>query len=290
MENEFVKIKQIGDRSTLGVLTCEVEVSEKIDGANFSWIVRDQTLIFRSHHTILGGGMEFGEPWREAVQMVVDAHARKPFKEGYIYYGESICKPHRIQYGSERTRLWGFAIYNIKYGIYIKNWHTVFTDHGIPIVPYVILSNPTLDEIKEMVVGDSQIAPGIAKEGVVIKNYLLQKFAKIVAPEFKESAGIKKKPINEPRSVIDETPAIAEMFCTRARVEKRALEYCDENNCALGMEIMPKLIPIVSNDILVEEILNIAEKFTIIDFKKFQKLVAMNCAKHLKHILLDSAE
>ena len=290
MENEFVKIRNMGDRATFGITEGEVEASEKIDGACFSFYVKedDGTLVFRSHHTVLGGGLENGAAWKLAVQLISDAHAKTPFNPGYMYFGESMCKPHRIDYGDRIAPFYGFAIRNEKYGIYIKNWKEIFSAYNIPTVSTTILHDPTVEEMKAMVKGPSIINPDKMREGMVFKNYELQKFAKIVADEFRESSRQKIKPINQECKILDETPTIVDTYCNYARVAKRVHELCDETGLELGMELMPKIVPIVRTDILTECILEISEKFSFINFKTFNKLVAASCAKHLKHLIEES--
>lgn len=254
-----------------------------VSNSNFSWYVKDDdTLVFRSHHTVLGGGLENGAAWKLAVQLITNAHAKTPFKTGYMYFGESMCKPHRINYGDSVSPFYGFAIRNEKYGIYIKNWKEIFSAYNIPTVSTIILHDPTVEQMKDMVHRQSVINPDKACEGMVFKNYELQKFAKIVADEFRESSMQK---IKQECKILDETPSIVDTYCNYARVVKRVHEFCDESNLPLGMELMPKLVPILRSDILTECIIEISEKFGNMDFRKFNKLVAASCAKHLKHLI-----
>ncbi|MDD4247664.1 MAG: hypothetical protein PHT13_00925, partial [Methanosarcina sp.] len=80
------------------------------------------------------------------------------------------------------------------------------------------------------------------------------------------------------------------MYCNYARVSKRVHEFCDESGLDLGMQLMPKIMPIVERDILTECIIEISEKFTFMDFTKFHRLVAASCARHLKRVIEESFE
>lgn len=155
MENEYMKMRVHGDRANMGITRGECELSEKLDGANFSLKVENDEVMYRSRKNTLGGGLATGKQWRRAVEYLDKVHAEYPFPEGYIPFMECMT-PHKIVYG-DTPPVVGYGVLNVKYGIYIKNWKEFFESRGIPIVETITIIDPTHDQIMEHVTGLSHV-------------------------------------------------------------------------------------------------------------------------------------
>lgn len=289
MENEFVKIRHHGDRNNLGITRGECEISEKLDGANFSLLVKNGDVVYRSHHTILGGGLQFGKQWGKATIYLEEVHKVTPFSEGYILCMECMTK-HQIDYG-EVPPVVGFAVYSLKHDIYVRNWKEHFESRGIPVVDCVTVKNPTHEEIMEHIDRKSGIgSTGATQEGIVVKNYYLQLFSKIVRDEFQETKKSKVKRVRpDTDDPNDSTPDIFIKYCTPARIKKMCFKLRDEGTI-LEMKLMPTLLTRVFDDIIEEEFWAIAHESKTVNFGKLRGLIGSMCSKTLKELLIKGAQ
>ena len=291
----YPKIKTLGDRSNEGILTTPgvVCVQEKIDGANFGWYVKDDVIYFCSHGQNLKTSVQIEETgipkhWL-AVEPVLEAFYDNPqaFPENLYVYAESMQK-HRIKY-DDIPGFVGYDVFNLNGGVFMHwSWaKTVIEGMGLPFinvigefnVPNDISHTPEGIKQLEAMYQKSAYKDGGA-EGIVIKRYDIQQFAKIVDDAFKEK-------VKRPRVLKDSTTErnIAEMYATPARIEKMIYDARDEG-AYVDMTMMRTLFAKVVDDIIEEEGEAIAEMFGKFNAKTLGSVVAQKCVPVLKQVIM----
>lgn len=281
MENKFTEIELLGKHSTIGVLDGLVEITEKIDGSNFSFYRENEgdPLIFRSRRIELDEDGIIENRFGPAVDAVMAADAEFPFPAGKIFFGERMSK-HTINYGKIEPFI-GFAVKDIEYDTYESTWAGYFKDRDLPVVPALYFVSPSLEFIRSIVNSKSSFGDTEAiQEGIVLKNYDKQVFAKLVNEPFVEDSGRGKgycvRKTNEDK--------VVKQFCTTARVKKGIFRVLDEHpELELDLAIMKYVPKEVSEDILKEEILAISKTCNQFDFKNFRK----GCASVCKTVIID---
>jgi hypothetical protein len=293
MHIKYPKIKILGDRSNEGILTTSgtVVITEKIDGANFSFYIKENILYFCSHNKNLTDSEQIektGLPknWK-GIEPILESWNRNPsmFNEGLYYYGESTQK-HTISY-DDIPGFIGYDILDIDTGLFLYwSWAKArFENMGLPFINIIaeieVNDNITLDYLKQFY-AHSSYRNGSA-EGIVIKRYDTQLFAKIVDNEFKEKSKL-KKPKLEKNNINEDQ--ITEIYATPARIEKMIHKLHDDGY-EIEMEMMPILYKKVIEDFLEEEILEIYQNYSGINFKVINNLVSKECRIILKEIIMN---
>jgi hypothetical protein len=312
---EYPKVKRIGDPENDTILQCKaLEVSEKVDGANFRFQFFDRNgearIMHGSRERILGPFD--GNVWANnssQFKKVIDwlssqvkAEALNPY---YVYFGEDLSHPHTVKYGKAPAFL-GFDILAIppagsvaeaKGGPAFLSTSAKtkeFERLGLPfIAPHAVLSNPKPEELEQFLKLTSYDTK--LPEGIVIKNYERVNgwgrplFAKIVNDDFKEVNRAVWKGIKRMSNVERE---IAVTYVTQARVGKAARQLT-EAAIWFGpyrMEMMPVLYKAVTHDILEEEVVTLMEKYKQFNYDFLCKEVAAATAVALKNLIAAQVE
>ena len=125
-------------------------------------------------------------------------------------------------------------------------------------------------------------------EGIVIKNYSRQLFAKYVREKFKEKNkemfGDSKKCA---RQKGDEELLVA-TYCTNARIDKMVFKLLNDGK-KLGMELMHDLPHEITKDIYEENWHEICCSNWIIDFRSVRKKISKRCLAVLRQILVNNS-
>lgn len=281
MENKFEKVRPLNKTRSEELFNGFIEITEKLDGANFSFIVdENDELIFRSRRQVLA---ENAGNFTKAVEYITKKNEQTPFEKGLIYFGECMTK-HTIDYGATPEFV-GFAVYSMEEEKYLDYWMQYFDMYNIPRVDPMIVQTISPDALEELTNKPSTFGTTCCiREGIVLKNYETQCFSKIVRPKFKEE---NKKIFGDPerKAKMEETDKIVATYCTPSRVQKGIFKLRDEDGCDVGMPMMEHLPILVTEDILEEEVLSIAKKFKDINFRHFRKGVAKECLKKLKEFV-----
>jgi len=301
--HKYTKIKTLGDPENEGILTIpgKVMISEKVDGANFSWYVEDNVLHFCSHNQNLTDSNQIAKTgipknWR-AIEPVLTIWYETPekFNEDLYYYAESMQK-HTISYDDIPGCI-GFDILNL-YDNEFLDWKLAeveFKCIGLPFVHVydeVNIETITTGFLKSLY-QTSAYRDGTA-EGVVIKRYDVKSkyskplFAKIVDDDFKEKHREVFKGNGEPKKPTNEIE-IANVYTTPGRVEKIIHKLADDGY-EIEMPLMKVLFKAVVRDFLEEEILEIYENYKSVDFKTLESLVSKKCVKVLKDVMMNGSE
>ena len=196
--------------------------------------------------------------------------------------------PHTIQYDWDRTPpLLGFDILD-NFGRFLTHEEAIelFEHIGVDFVPIVDIVHVTKidQEYLEKVIPESKYYNGLA-EGVVFKNYQLQKFAKLVAEPFREmneqifGKGAKK-------SLKQESPEeyIIEKYIPPRRIEKVIQALVHEGH-SLDMTLMKVLPQAVWTDAVEEEGHNILSENIVLDLKKLRKMIPKRCVSVLQRMM-----
>ncbi|KKM00043.1 hypothetical protein LCGC14_1808440 [marine sediment metagenome] len=194
--HSYPKIWQLGHPNIANLFDGPVVVSEKVDGSQFSFGVRDGELKMRSK------GVEVVEPVDDKNFNQAAATARRLFDEGllhegWIYRGESMRSESHNTLRYARQPRHGFVLFDIDVEIETRLQPNRFFDEvrklGLEYCPVLytgVVENA--EELKRLLDTESFLG-GTKVEGVVIKNYVRwdersgkQLMGKIVSDEFRE--------------------------------------------------------------------------------------------------------
>ena len=294
---KYPRIRVLGDKENEGILDDGVvHIEEKIDGANFRFMVRDGIIIFGSRSQQLtsndGEDTNVTKNFVRCVKHVRDrmALAPKAIMKGIpshlIFYGEC-CIKHSMNYDWEIIPAYlGFDIYDSNRELFLDydKRECVFKALGLDMVPLIktIDKSTKLDETD---IPQSKYTL-VQAEGIVIKNYDRQLFAKLVTPKFKEmnkkAFGLSKKQAS------NDDELLVSIYCTNARVDKMIFKMVD-NGTELDIRMMPDLIRAVIKDMWEEAYHDIIKSQWTINFKTTNKLVAKRCMIVLKDVMINNS-
>jgi len=287
-------VHRLGHRSNADILTTpgRICVQEKLDGANMGFYVKDGVIYFCSHSQNLKTSTQIEETglpnhWK-GVEPVMNAFNRNPeaFPECFYVYGESTQK-HRIKY-DDIPGFVGYDVLHLEVNMFM-HWSyakNIIESMGLPFINVICeldVPNDVSDtlegiELLKSMYQKSAYRDGGA-EGIVIKRYDLQMSAKIRDPAFAEKI---KRPRTIHNSITEQ--AIADVYATPARIEKKIYELRDEGN-EVGMQMMRVLFARVVDDILEEESEEIENDYGKFVVKTLGSVVAGKCAVVLKGVM-----
>ena len=204
----------------------EIVVTEKLDGANASFLKEGVVIKCFSRNTELSEGdtLRGFYNWVQENVMLSDLNNK------YIYYGEWLIR-HKLDYGENERQFYLFDIYDTETEKYLP-FSEVKSESfrlNLNLIPVFYEGKfQSLDHIDSFV-GKSQL--GEVGEGVVVKNYDYtdkhgsQVFTKIVSDEFAEKAQTKKQRLPQQVNELDE---FVTTYLTKPRVEKMLYKLIDE--------------------------------------------------------------
>lgn len=277
---EYDKIRYLGDASNSFIFNDEedeIVVTEKMDGANFRFMLEDGKLVFGSRKVEL----EKESQWSDCINFIKEQINDNIFKyQGLTFFGECM-KRHTIKYNDNIPMFIGFDVYDGEK--FIDNPEEIFEDIGLTFVPIIgKYKVKDIGELDESFVPKSIWNDDLA-EGIVLKNYEKQVFAKIVRKKFKEENRLKFG--GSPRFSKNDTEKVFLKFCTKARVEKIIYKLHDQGN-EIGRPLMKDLIHAVKYDIMEEEWKSICLGTYKIDFKLLTTLIAKKCIVVLDDLII----
>lgn len=294
---KYSKIKRLGHEDVADLLSDDNDVlviQEKIDGANFRFMVsEDGRLIFGSRNNSLGdSNSQIGGNWKRCVEHVKGIYETlKPlFKKNMIYYGECMSK-HSIDYDWDKHPPFiGFDVYDVEKEKYL-DWEDakkLFEVVGLQFVHVIGETDVASFKKKELLdksIPRSRYYAGQA-EGIVIKNYNKQLFAKYVTDKFKEvnkenfGGGKKRAEDDSQRYVLT--------YCTNPRIDKKIFELVNEGE-KLDMSLMHELPKRVLDDIYEESWKELVNSNWTINFRNVKKIASKRCAAVLNQVITNNA-
>lgn len=306
---KYNKIYRIGHDETKELLQDKkaiIHVEEKVDGGNFRFYINEECQIIigsRTQQLTSNEGQDdnMNKMFLACANFVRDKLKDKDLTDckGFIFYGEN-CVKHTINYDWEKIpRYLGFDIYNIELDEFVdvRTRNEMFEELELDVVPYIcelnIQHNKDLNEQLEKLVPISKYAlesaPDMRAEGIVLKDYDRQLFAKYVTDKFKEKnaeafGGTPKY------NKIDDTNNAEFIFkyCTNNRIEKMIFKLIDEG-FKLEMQMMKELPKRIYIDIFEEEHQEIYQSRWKLDFNMIRKLIPKRCKAVLEQIITNNA-
>lgn len=287
---KYNKIKRVGHSENKELFDYphdEVVITEKLDGANGRMWLEDGKIIFGSRNV---NNIGEDSPFGEYVKYLKDKLNPNDLDQDYIYIGE-FMKKHTLSYPDDIEPV---IFYDILY-----------KDNGTPIDYSVAMDEfdrlgleyvePSfvgrLKDVKDDLDGfleKSSYRDG-KPEGIVIKNYGRTNkygrplFAKKVNKDFKEkhNASFKDDGGKKRSKVFNQMKYLSDKYITEARIRKMIFKLRDEKDMEINRSMMNYLIPMVIEDALDEEIVEIYNdtKIEIVDFSVLQqhKIVPHKC-------------
>lgn len=262
MIKAFPKIFTLGQKYIIDIFDGPVEVTEKLDGSQFSWGKIDGELYFRSKgkEQIIEAPDKMFQPPIEYLLSVQDR-----IEEGSVFYGEILNRPKHNTLKYETIPRNGIALFG-----FCDKTHTDFNSSysqlalqaeklGIDIVR-ILHSGvvPNMGFLEELL--QSRSALGGEIEGVVVKNYSKNLLiggqvipimcGKLVSERFKE---VHKKSWGKENTGRGKWQTFVESFRTEARWEKAIQHLREAGELEDSPRDIGKLIKEIHKDITEEE-------------------------------------
>ena len=271
----------------------EIIMEEKVDGANFRFVMRDGRIIFGSRTQSIGDSeQEIGGNWKRCVEYLKEKLTGKNLPSNLMFVGECMVQ-HSIAYDWERVPPYlGIDVMDLSTGQYLtyNEKKTMFENLDLNIVPLIGVMPvshllKTYPKFEDSMVPKSNYYPGPA-EGIVFKNYSKQLMAKYVTDKFKEVnretfGGGKKFAENDDERIVA-------MFCPNSRIDKIIFKMLDEGY-KLEMQMMAELPRRVIQDIMEENWKEICMSTWSVNFRNTRKKITNRCVSVLKQIMTNQA-
>lgn len=289
----FPKILHIGDKQILDLFEGEVEITEKLDGSQFSFGKIDGEVITRSK------GREFAEPDKlfKPVWEYVHSIADK-LPEGIFFYGETLGTPRHSTLAYDRTPKNFFAMFGVYHAERreflnydsIVEWSEKL---DVDPIPLLFRGEISQDKILDMVENTVSYLGGQKIEGVVVKAYKPWMFlgqiplsvmsGKYVTEAFKEVHNKDWTRLNTGKGKFD---VLKENYRTEARWNK-AIQHLRENGDLTGTpKDIGALLKEVYVDLETEEKENIKDQLYAIYKGDIMKYATHGLAQWYKEQLL----
>ena len=298
--HKYKKIKPLGDPDNEDIFLDpqdEIFIQEKLDGANFRFIIQRGILIFGSRGQQLtsdeGEDTNVGKSFVMCLEHIRDTLKGKDLTEyeGLIFYGECMVK-HTIHYEWEKIPAFlGFDIMLEDKFLHTTLVKKTFADLGLDMVPEI--KRTFAGDIKEVTDADvpiSKYAPlsniNQQAEGIVFKNHTKQLYAKYVRLAFKEDNKLTFGEIGKFAEGFD--AQLIAKYCTNARIEKAIWKFVDMGK-QLDMALTPMISGFVYQDIWEEEWKSIIKLNKELDMRKFRKGVLLRCKAVLDQMITNNA-
>lgn len=288
--SKYGHIERLGNSEVEGLLSGDVVVTEKLDGANASVALMDGRFVIASRNRVISVAGEPPTGFDGLVEYVL-AHdgirALLAARPNWILRGEFLLK-HSLSYDVEAYRhIYVFDVQDrdrpfttadgMDYAyLHPDEYLPSLQEHGIRVVPEVArLTNPSVDELIPLSQGASALGP--EREGVVVKRYDFRNaygravWGKLVSADFKEknkmTFGAGKDDPAELR--------FASRFCTQQFVLKTLHTVAEGKGEAPRIQHMGGVLRKSWRDLFMEELFDfvMSEKVGTLDFKALQKLV-----------------
>lgn len=233
---KYPKIHQLGHKENEGILDGKLLVEEKIDGANFRFMLHEDKLLFGSRNTALGVETDvIGGNFKRAVDFVKATVDKNKIRELEIECGSKLifccenCVKHTIGYDWEKIPpVLGYDVWKIEQKQFTDVPEEFFRHINLPFVPVIMYGEWGKDITEKIIktIPKSQYRDGTA-EGIIIKNYHQtdeygnQLFGKVIAEEFKEANH--EAFGTSPKHCTDETEKAVATWASNNRIDKTIL-------------------------------------------------------------------
>lgn len=265
-----------------------------VSNSNTRFMLKDGKLIFGSRNTILGtednDEIKDGQ-FSRFINYVLDNINRDKLNNMYndrslIFYGEQMVK-HTVNYKWDDVPAYiGFDIYDIQAEKFL-HWtesKQIFEDLGLPFTK-VYISGKYNKKIKKFIDKDkypSEYAVDGIGEGIVIKNYDQQLYAKKYSEGFKER--FHKQFGKSKKKAKNHNEKFLETYITVHAIEKQIYGLIDEGE-KLDRTMMSKLPMRVWKDCWEEEWETICMKRWTLNLGKLKNMMAKRCLRVLDRMI-----
>lgn len=268
----------------------EIIMQEKVDGANFRFMVNPNGgLIFGSRNNEV---TEAGGNWKACINHIQKAYEEKSEEfdklKHYVFFGECMTR-HSIDYDWPNCpKFLGFDIYDTEQCMWLPHEMAkgLFEALGLEYIHVIDvkrakdIQSPTDSDIPQSKYGTVQA------EGIVYKNYRMQKKAKYVTAKFKE---VNKAAFGGGKKFADlDDERIVAAYCTNARIDKCIFKLVDEGE-ELDVKMMSKLPRAVYKDIMEEHWQEICFSRMSVNFRNINKLISKRCMQVLQQVMVNNA-
>lgn len=265
--SSYPKIYNLGHTNISEIFEDEVEISEKADGSQFRACVvniDNNTLELRCFSKNAQINIEDpNDLFRPAVKTFIDLYNQNKLTPGWIYCGESICRPRHNFLEYDRAPKGGVILFDIIKGINTEDYvrhaelEQISNSLDLECVPLLYKGKITSeDQLKELLKNDS-ILGKVKVEGVVFKNYTRfgrdkkPLFGKLVREDFKEKQKKQWKKDNPGQG--DIILQIIEALKTEARWNKAIQHLREEGKIEHSPRDIGLLIKEIQKDTFEEE-------------------------------------
>lgn len=295
---QYPKIKLLGSPDNKGILHIgdKLCIQEKIDGANFRFMVKKGVIYFGSHKRELGNeeiSMENAKQFKSCMDYISKTINRKElekFEGSHIFFGES-CSKHTVNYKWDKMPLYlGFDVYDMesKRFLPVHEAKYIFEKLGLTFVPIKKVGIYTKDSDIYKLMHQEQWSSVYAEdgqaEGIVIKNVRKQIYAKIVDAKFKEK---NREAFRKPKKYCEtDNELFISVYVAEPRIEKCIFKLIDDGH-KLDRTLMKYLPMMIWKDIWEEEWEEIIGKKWTLNFGNLKKNMAKFCLTILDRMIVN---
>lgn len=283
---KYNKIHGLGKEEVEGILEGEVQITEKIDGANASIWREDNHFQFGSRNHVVPNFRGIKEYVKKNIP-IINLLNDNPH---YRLFGEWLVK-HTISYNElSYGKFYMFDILDDDTNEYISPQDTMNLGlkYGI-LMPQVFETGVFTEEEITKYVGESCL--GTQGEGVVIKNPnytnkfgIKPQYAKIVTQKFKEDNAITFGGNNKHSETYWEQKVCNE-YITLNRVKKIVQKLESALDRPLELKDTPRVSSTAYHDMLEEEIWSIQKKTQSVNFKDLGRICNKKAIQIFKDLL-----
>ena len=288
----YPKISTIGQRHNANIFDGEVEVTEKMDGSQFSFGMIDGKLHVRSKGQMIDPAKS-DKLFNKGVEFAIKASEEKWLPNGVVFHGETIHAPRHNKLTYTRTPKGHVMLYAIRditnntaaQWEEVAKWAYILGCEAAPLLYKGMVDGiAMLDKIMDA----KSVLGGAKMEGVVVKRFesviigddtlpFIQ--AKYVSSEFKEVAGLK---ITGRDRVLD----LFEQYQTVPRWEKAVQHLREAGELEGSPRDIGKLMAELNRDVDGECGEEVAEELWQLFRKDFLKTVSRGFPEWYKDQLI----
>lgn len=293
MISSYPSIYNLGHKAVTEIFNEEVLVEEKLDGSQFSFMLKDGELLCRSkgRHIILDN---VDKLFGMAVETAISLKDR--LRPDWSYRGECITKPKHNTLKYDRIPTGGIILFDVDNNqSFLSRAEKEAEAHrlGLEIVPAFFQGKiESVDQLKSFLDRESCLG-GTKIEGFVVKNYnrfTIEKkvmMGKFVSEAFKEKHDKSWKAAN-PKSG-DIVLNLITMYKTEARWQKAYQHLKDDGKITDTPQDIGNLIKEVSLDVLKEESDAIKEELFKWAWPKIGRAITGGLPEWYKNKLLEGS-
>jgi ATP-dependent RNA circularization protein (DNA/RNA ligase family) len=271
---EYEKIYRLGHFENEGVLFGEYLVQEKFHGSNIRFMRRGDKVLWGTHHVNMSTS-NFAIHAKTLVEKMMEF-----VPENWILMGEYVGGDYKpfgsrfIQYDFERSVLI-YDVYDTNLMKYLHpiKWIDTLKALGFKVVEFIQPTGMTTKFFDDLMnkIGEK------GHEGLVVKNYNKQLFAKLRTNKFREHDNKVRKVQPQKKKYPNEFMFL-DSNITRNRVEHVIQGMIEEDEWEWSMKMMPKLFKKVYLDAIKEEF---TQFYLQADFREFNFGQAKKRTGHL---------